>query len=52
VQTEITFLKQENTDSSNNVNLLQQENASMKTTIETLKTALNELLAAGGKSTI
>ena len=45
VQTEITFLKQENVDLSNNVNLLQQENASMKT-------ALNELLAAAGKSTI
>ena len=52
VQTEIIFLKQENTDLSNNVNLLQQENASMKTTIETLKSALNELLAAAGKPTI
>jgi hypothetical protein len=43
--TTIANLKQENIDLSNNVILLQQENA-------TIKAALNELLTASGKSTI
>ena len=41
----VEILEQENIDLSNNVNLLQQENA-------TIKAALNELLTAAGKPTI
>ena len=44
-ETTIANLEQENIDLSNNVNLLQQENA-------TMKAALNELLTAAGKPTI
>ena len=43
--TTIANLEQENIDLSNNVNLLQQENA-------TMKAALNELLTAAGKPSI
>ena len=44
---EATIVSQDSTitDLSNNVNLLQQENANMKT-------ALNDLLSAAGKSTM
>tara|TARA_B110000971_G_C19942828_1_gene469565 strand:- start:758 stop:1066 length:309 start_codon:yes stop_codon:yes gene_type:complete len=40
------------TDLSNNVNLSNQKIATLETTIETLKTALNELLSDAGKPTI
>tara|TARA_B110000114_G_C14787843_1_gene275497 strand:- start:122 stop:238 length:117 start_codon:yes stop_codon:yes gene_type:complete len=37
---------------SNNVNLSNQKIATLETTIETLKTALNKLLSDAGKPTI
>ena len=40
------------TDLSNNVNLSNQKIATLETTIETLKTALNELLNDAGKPAI
>ena len=40
------------TDLSNNVNLSNQKIATLETTIETLKTALNKLLSDAGKPTI
>jgi hypothetical protein len=51
-QTGISTLQQENTDLSNNLNLSNQKITTLETTIETLKTALNELLSDAGKSTI